>query len=44
MTDIRNEEPRAPYEAPVVRDLGPVTEVTRGSANPVTDLSLAGSL
>jgi hypothetical protein len=44
MTDSRNDDARAPYEAPVVRDLGPVTEVTRGGATAVPDVSAVGSL
>lgn len=35
---------RKPYEPPVVRDLGPVAEVTRGGATAVPDLSAVGSL
>jgi hypothetical protein len=39
-----SDDARKPYEPPVVRDLGPITEVTRGGAGAIIDVSGVGSI
>ncbi|MCA1726563.1 MAG: hypothetical protein LC722_02580 [Actinobacteria bacterium] len=35
--NVATEDERSPYDPPLVRDLGPVVEITRGIGLPSTD-------